>query len=93
MNTKKQPLRMCIVTRELLPKNELIRVVKTPSGLFELDFTGKLSGRGAYLKNSTDTIERCIKTKALNKAFKENISNDVYLKIMESYASRTNKQS
>jgi uncharacterized protein len=41
--------RTCIVCRQVRPKRELIRVVRTPAGHIELDPTGKKSGRGAYL--------------------------------------------
>jgi predicted RNA-binding protein YlxR (DUF448 family) len=43
------PQRTCIVCRQVRPKRELIRVVRTPTGRIELDPTGKKSGRGAYL--------------------------------------------
>lgn len=43
------PQRTCIVCRQVRPKRELIRVVRTPAGHIELDPTGKKSGRGAYL--------------------------------------------
>jgi predicted RNA-binding protein YlxR (DUF448 family) len=43
------PQRTCISCRQVRPKRELIRVVRTPSGHVELDATGKKSGRGAYL--------------------------------------------
>ena len=47
MKTKKLALRMCIVTREMKTKKELLRIVKTPSGEIKLDYSGKLNGRGA----------------------------------------------
>ena len=47
---KKIPTRTCIITKEKLPKQELIRVVRTPEGSVVVDTTGKLNGRGAYLK-------------------------------------------
>ena len=47
---KKVPCRTCVITREKLPKKELIRVVRTPEGEVIIDETGKANGRGAYLK-------------------------------------------
>lgn len=47
--TRHVPQRTCIVCRQVRPKRELIRVVRTPTGHIELDPTGKKSGRGAYL--------------------------------------------
>ena len=82
---KKVPLRMCIACKESKPKKELLRVVKTPGGDFELDYTGKLNGRGAYICNNDACVNELLKRKLLNKSFKENISNSVYDKIKESY--------
>ena len=51
---KKIPMRSCIVTKEKLPKQELIRVVRTPEGNVIVDLTGKANGRGAYLKKDLE---------------------------------------
>jgi len=59
------------------PKNELIRAVKSPTGEVSLDFTGKKPGRGAYLCRETNCLKRIIKTNALARAFKTQISDDV----------------
>ena len=63
---KKIPMRSCVVTKEKLPKKELIRVVRTPDGSVIVDETGKANGRGAYLKKDLETIERARKSKILN---------------------------
>ena len=68
MKTKKIPLRTCIVTKEKLPKQELIRVVRTPEKEIIIDETLRANGRGAYLKKDLEVFERAKKTKALNKA-------------------------
>ena len=47
---KKIPMRKCVATQEQCPKKELLRIVKTPQGTVEVDLTGKLNGRGAYLR-------------------------------------------
>ena len=46
---KKIPLRQCLGCREMKPKRDLIRVVRSPQGEISLDFHGKKPGRGAYL--------------------------------------------
>ena len=46
---KKIPMRQCLGCREMKPKRELIRAVKSPDGEVSLDFKGKMPGRGAYL--------------------------------------------
>ncbi|MBQ9792013.1 MAG: YlxR family protein, partial [Clostridia bacterium] len=45
---KKVPLRQCVACREMKPKKELVRVIRTSEGEYLVDFTGKLNGRGAY---------------------------------------------
>ncbi len=79
---KTEPLRMCAVTREMLPKSELIRLVQTPQGI-EIDNKKKISGRGIYIKNSLEVIALAKKKKLLNKAFKRNVEEEIYTKLEE----------
>ena len=71
---KKIPMRQCLGCREMKPKRELLRVVRSPEGAVSLDLRGKASGRGAYVCPNTD----CIKTRALSRAFETEIPQDVY---------------
>ena len=66
---KKIPLRQCVGCREMKPKRELIRVVKSPEGEVSLDFKGKKPGRGAYLCPNPACLARARKSKALERAF------------------------
>ncbi len=77
---KTEPLRMCAVSRELLPKSKLIRLVKTPLGI-EIDNKKELSGRGVYIAKSKETIALAKKKKTLSKVFKCNIDESVYTKL------------
>lgn len=86
--TKKTPLRMCIVCKEMKPKNELLRIVRNPEGEFLFDKSGKANGRGAYICAEGDCVERCLKKKLLNKAFKSNLDESVYAKLSEEYEFR-----
>lgn len=81
---KKTPMRTCIACRECKPKKDLIRIVKNDNG-FSLDKTGKLNGRGAYICNNGDCLEKLIKNKLLNKAFKTNVPLAEYEKIKVDY--------
>ena len=85
MINKKVPLRMCIACKETKPKKELIRIVKFEDN-FSVDFTGKANGRGTYICNNDDCFDKLCKNKLLNKAYKQNIDNDVYKTIGEEYA-------
>lgn len=83
MKVKKIPLRTCVVTHEKLPKRELLRIVRTPEGLVEADLTGKLNGRGAYIKSDIETLEKARKTKVLERHLEVMIDDLVYEKIKE----------
>lgn len=78
---KKIPLRTCIITREKLPKKELIRVVRTPDAEVIIDKSGKANGRGAYLKLDLEVIEKAQKSKVLNKHLEVDVPNSVYEEI------------
>ena len=80
---KKIPMRSCVVTREKLPKNELIRVVRGTDGTVFLDKTLKANGRGAYLKASIDAINKCEKNKILDKHLEVSVPSEVYEEIRE----------
>ena len=90
MQEKKQPMRTCIVCRKKKKKHELIRIVKTSDGEFHIDVTGRLNGRGAYICNSEECFEKLIKSKALNRTFKCEVDNSVYLKLKEELLARSN---
>ena len=78
MTTKKIPMRMCIGCREMKPKRELIRVVKTTDGEIRLDTTGKLNGRGAYVCGCMECLKKIRKQNALSHAFSMKVEDDIY---------------
>lgn len=75
---KKIPMRQCLGCREMKPKRELIRAVKSPEGDVTLDFKGKAAGRGAYICPSKDCLKKAMKAKALERAFSAQIPPEVY---------------
>jgi hypothetical protein len=81
MKTKKIPLRTCVITHESLPKQELLRIVRTPEGDIEVDETGKLNGRGAYIKKDITVLEKAKKSRILERVLETEISLDVYNEI------------
>lgn len=81
MKTRKIPMRTCVITREKLPKNELVRIVRTPCGDVVIDLTGKLNGRGAYLKKDLAVIEKAKSSKILERHLEVKISDDIYDKL------------
>ena len=78
MKQKKIPMRQCVGCREMKPKKELIRVVKSPEGVISLDFRGKAPGRGAYLCPDPACLKRAMKAKALSRAFETEIPQEIY---------------
>lgn len=80
---KKIPMRQCVGCREMRPKRELVRVVKSPEGEISLDFRGKAPGRGAYLCPNADCLKKAIRSKALERNFDCQIPQTVYDGLVE----------
>ena len=81
MKVKKIPLRTCIITKEKLPKNELLRIVRDPNGMVIVDTTGKINGRGAYIKKDKEVLDKAKKSKILERILEVPLSDEVYLEI------------
>lgn len=75
---KKIPQRTCIGCNIQKNKNELIRIVMNKEGMIFVDKTGRANGRGAYICNNIDCLEKTIKTKRLERTFDTQISSEVY---------------
>ena len=82
MKTKKIPMRMCVLTHEKLPKKDLLRIVVN-DGKIVGDLTGKLNGRGCYLKKDKLIIEEEKKRKILNRIFEMEVSDEVYEELIK----------
>ncbi len=85
---KKIPLRMCIACREMKPKKEMLRIVKNAAGDINLDFSGKLPGRGAYICDSEACIRKLNKAKLLHKTFSCEVAAEVYARIEEEFLAK-----
>lgn len=75
---KKIPMRQCVGCREMKPKKELVRVVKSPQGEISMDLRGKAPGRGAYVCRSLECLRRARKSRALERGFDTTIPQEVY---------------
>ncbi len=78
MKVRKIPLRTCVVTREKLPKMELLRIVRTPDGGVVVDESGKMNGRGAYIKKDVAVLEKAKQKKILERQLECTIEESVY---------------
>ncbi len=83
MKQRKIPLRMCVVTREKLEKKDLIRVVRTPENEVKVDDTGKMNGKGAYLKKEAEVINKAKKTKILDRVLELEVLEYVYEELLK----------
>lgn len=86
LKPRKIPMRLCVGCREMRPKTELIRVVRSPEGEVSLDPTGKKAGRGAYCCASAECLRRALKQKQLDRALEAQLSeaaNESLLKTMQ----------
>ncbi len=66
---KKIPQRQCIGCQTVRPKKEMVRIVRSPEGVFTADFTGKKPGRGAYLCHQVECFEAAVKGHRFARAF------------------------
>ena len=95
MKPRKIPMRMCVGCREMKPKKELLRIVKKPDGQVQLDVTGKVSGRGAYVCPNPKCLEAAVKHKQLDRALETTLDEAVIFslrKAMEEFSLLSSKE-
>ena len=81
---KKIPMRQCVGCREMRPKAELVRVVKSKEGSISIDTGTRLPGRGAYICHSVQCLTKAKKTHSIERAFACAISDEVYEQLTRS---------
>ena len=74
---KKTPERLCIGCQTVHPKKELVRIVRSPEGVFSVDFKGKMPGRGAYVCHKQECFEAAVKRRRFEKAFQGPVSAEI----------------
>ena len=75
---KKIPMRQCVGCQEMKNKKEMIRVIRTSEGEILLDATGRKNGRGAYICPNQECLKKAVKSKDLERSFKQAIPQEVY---------------
>ena len=78
---RKIPMRQCLGCNEHKPKIELLRVVRDPNGEVSLDFTGKKSGRGAYICKSVKCFKKAAKSHRIDRSLECTIPDEIYEKL------------
>lgn len=79
---RKVPLRKCVATQEMLPKKDMIRVVRSKEGDVSVDPTGKKSGRGAYVSKSETAVELARKKNSLDRQLEAKVPETVYEELL-----------
>ena len=79
---KKIPMRMCLGCREMKPKREMARIVRSPEGAIALDRVGRAPGRGAYICHDPECLKKAMKANLLAKAFECPVDKEVYQQLM-----------
>ena len=76
-------MRMCVGCREMKPKKELLRVVKSPEGVIAFDRVGKAPGRGAYICRSEECLTKAVRQHQLERALETRIDEAVFAQLRE----------
>ncbi len=82
MTAKKIPMRRCVGCQEMKEKKNLIRVIRTPEGDFAIDKTLKANGRGAYICNSKECLDKAVKNHGLERSFSQAVPKEVINKLI-----------
>lgn len=83
MKERKIPMRTCVVTKEKLPKKELIRIVRNKEGNVFVDESGKQNGKGVYLKKDIEVINKAKTNKILNRYLEIDVPERIYEDLIE----------
>lgn len=75
---KKIPLRKCAATGEMLPKKEMIRIVRTKEGEVSVDLTGKKSGRGTYVSKTEEAVDAAKRNRSIESQLGTSVPAEVY---------------
>ncbi|WP_075617560.1 RNase P modulator RnpM [Paenisporosarcina indica] len=81
-NQKKIPLRKCVATGDMLPKKDMIRIVRSKEGEVSVDLTGKKSGRGAYVSKTKQALEIAKKRKVLDNQLEAKIPESIFEELL-----------
>ena len=83
LKPKKIPMRMCVGCREMKPKKDLLRAVRSPEGTVSLDTTGKKPGRGAYCCYNADCLRKALKQGQLDRQLEVKLSDEVNVQLTQ----------
>ena len=88
LKPKKVPMRMCVGCREMKPKRELTRIVRSPEGVISIDKKGKAPGRGAYCCADPACLAKAMKGNLLARALEAEEDKTVYEQLLRQLSAR-----
>ena len=83
MKQRKIPMRKCVVSNEMKPKKDMIRIVRSKEGEISIDPTGKMPGRGAYLSMEPEVVQKSWDQKVLDRVLNDTLSDDFYQELLD----------
>ncbi len=89
LKVRKVPMRMCVGCREMKPKKELLRVVRSPEGHVAFDPVGKAPGRGAYVCDNPECLKKAVKTRALERQLECPVTEEIWERLQAEQAQRS----
>ena len=83
MKKRKVPMRRCIASGEMMPKKELVRIVRNSEGVAQIDPTGKVNGRGAYITLEPTLVEKAWKNHLFERQLEIEIPDSFYEELLQ----------
>ncbi|MGY3703951.1 DNA-binding protein [Vagococcus martis] len=83
MKQRKIPMRKCVVSNEMKPKKDMIRIVRSKEGEISIDPTGKMPGRGAYLSMEPEVVQKSWDQKILDRVLNDTLTDDFYQELLD----------
>ncbi|WP_421000724.1 RNase P modulator RnpM [Carnobacterium maltaromaticum] len=83
MQKRKVPMRKCVVTNEMKPKKEMIRIVRNKEGVVAIDPTGKIPGRGAYVSIEPTVVQTAWDKHVLDRHLEATINDEFYQELLD----------
>lgn len=71
--------RLCVATRAVRPVEDMLRLVAAPDGKVVPDVERKLPGRGVWITATRDAVERALRERAIQRAFRGDAEVDAEL--------------
>ncbi|MGO3733201.1 MAG: RNase P modulator RnpM [Vagococcus sp.] len=83
MKKRKIPMRKCVVSNDMKPKKDMIRIVRSKEGQVSIDPSGKLSGRGAYLSIDPEVVQLSWDKKILDRVLETELADEFYKELLD----------